>query len=209
MRFIIVPGWNGSDHRHWQSTWQSGWLPTSTRIAPRSWSHPELNDWLRALDVAANSDADDGEDGVLLIAHSVGCYAAAHWLTSERETGPSLTPPQRLPVRGLFLVAPPDSLAPTFPSDLLAPFAKPLANPISVPAVIVASTDDPYCSLGAATHLAEEWQVPIVDVGPAGHINSDSDLGLWPIGQSLLTSFMAGLGTQRPGARKCAGFGGE
>ncbi|TCC49118.1 alpha/beta hydrolase [Kribbella capetownensis] len=197
MRFIIVPGWNGSDHHHWQSAWQSRWLPNATRIAPRSWSHPELNDWLRALDVAANSDADgndDGEKGLLLIAHSVGCYAAVHWLTSEREAGPSLTRPQGPAVRGLFLVAPPDSLAPTFPSDLLGPFAKPPANPISVPAVIVASSDDPYCSLNAATRLAEDWQVPVVDVGPAGHINSDSTLGLWPIGQSLLTSFMAGLG---------------
>jgi len=38
--FIIIPGLNGSDHNHWQSTWESGWLANSTRIAPASWTQP-------------------------------------------------------------------------------------------------------------------------------------------------------------------------
>jgi hypothetical protein len=27
MHIIIIPGLDGSDDRHWQSRWESGWLP--------------------------------------------------------------------------------------------------------------------------------------------------------------------------------------
>ena len=78
MRFIVVPGLDGSDHNHWQSTWESDWLPNATRIAPASWTNPDRDDWTTAIsDAIALAD-----EPVVLIAHSLGCLASAHWLTT-------------------------------------------------------------------------------------------------------------------------------
>jgi predicted alpha/beta hydrolase family esterase len=179
VQYIIVPGWNGSDAAHWQSVWESGWLAGATRIAPASWTHPDRDDWTAAIERSVK----DADDDVLIVAHSLGCFAVAHWLTG--------TPNAR--VRGVFLVAPPDQRAETFPADLLATFVDPAPVPIGLPAVLIASTDDPYCSVEAAARMTAEWQIPLITTGRDGHLNSDSDLGDWPDGQNLLTAFRAGL----------------
>jgi predicted alpha/beta hydrolase family esterase len=192
MHFIIVPGLDGSDRNHWQSAWESDWLPDATRITPASWTHPDRDDWVTAIDRAMDGRSPAGDrppDDVILITHSLGCLAATHWLT----TSPSAT------VRGVFLVAPPDPLGPTFPTALLESFVPFEPAPLDVPAVLVVSEDDPYCTLDAADRLATGWDVPLINAGHHGHLNSDSDLGLWPFGQDLLTSFLAGLGQRIAG----------
>ena len=176
MHFIIIPGLDGSDDNHWQSRWESGWLHGATRIAPASWTHPDLDDWTAAIDSAVRRHPDDD---VVLITHSLGCLAAAHWLTTASHT-----------VRGVFLVAPPDQLAPTFPTALIPAFASIDPAPLGLPAVLIASEDDPYCTVEAADRLATAWAVPLITTGRHGHLNSDSDLGEWPVGRQLLTTFL-------------------
>ncbi|MGW1343790.1 RBBP9/YdeN family alpha/beta hydrolase [Kribbella sp. NPDC002412] len=222
MRFIIVPGLNGSDHNHWQSVWESTWLPGATRIAPASWTTPDLPDWTKAITDALTPEP------TVLIAHSLGCHAAAHYLTEETELSPVAATNPLLPqpdgptrvrpsahlsspadgsppstvrshqsaVRGVFLVAPPDPTAPTFPADLLPTFTDLTPSPLPVPAVLIASDNDPYCTVDAAARLATAWGVPLIVTGSHGHLNSDSNLGSWPQGQQLLTSFLAGLGAR-------------
>jgi predicted alpha/beta hydrolase family esterase len=180
MRFIIVPGLDGSDHNHWQSTWEAGWLPNASRITPASWTNPDRDDWSKAIDDAIGT----ADEPVVLIAHSLGCHAVAHWLSSVGSPA----------VRGAFLVAPPDELAPTFPVDLLPSFTNLDPTPLPVPGVLIASDNDPYCTVDAAGRLGAAWDVPLISTGSHGHLNSDSNLGLWPDGQRLLTSFLAGLG---------------
>jgi predicted alpha/beta hydrolase family esterase len=184
MRFVIVPGLDGSDDRHWQSRWETDWLPSPVRIQPSSWTTPDLDDWSRAITTAVPAEGD-----VVFIAHSLGCLAVAHWLT----TGSPLV----TAVRGAFLVAPPDQLASTFPTTRLPTFASLPASPLGLPGVLVASDNDPYCTVEAATRLATCWEVPLVATGRHGHLNSESDLDVWPSGQRLLTSFLAGLGVSR------------
>lgn len=184
MRFIIVPGLDGSDHNHWQSAWESDWLPTATRIAPASWTNPDRDDWTTAITEAIALD----DEPAVLIAHSLGCLASAHWLTTVGVLDA---------VRCAFLVAPPDQQAPTFPADLLPTFTDLPATRLPVPAVLIASDNDPYCTVDAATRLATAWQIPLITTGPQGHLNSDTNLGLWPHGQQLLTTFLAGLGSPR------------
>lgn len=179
MRFIIVPGLDGSDHMHWQSVWESAWLPGATRIAPASWTTPDLDDWTAAISAAV----DLADEPAVLIAHSLGCHAVAHWLTTVGSPT----------VRGAFLVAPPDQLAPTFPVDRLSTFTDLRATPLPVPAVLIASDNDPYCTVAAAGELAAGWEVPLITTGNDGHLNSDSNLGHWPRGQELFTSYLAGL----------------
>jgi predicted alpha/beta hydrolase family esterase len=184
MTFVIVPGLDGSDENHWQSLWEASWLPSAIRIEPSSWTAPDLFDWSKAITTAVDRAGSD----VVFIAHSLGCLAVAHWLTSVRTKA----------VRGAFLVAPPDQLAPTFPKALLPTFASSPAVPLNLPAVLVASDNDPYCTVQAASRLAEGWATPLITTGPQGHINSDSDLGPWLYGQGLLTAFLTGLGEPFP-----------
>ncbi|MER7245197.1 alpha/beta hydrolase [Kribbella sp. NPDC000426] len=180
MTFIIIPGLDGSDEHHWQSRWESEWLTPTIRIQPASWTSPDLTDWSDAITRAVAQVPDD----ITFITHSLGCHALAHWLTQS--------PPAR--IRGAFLVAPPDPEAPTFPRDRLPTFTSLPTPRLPVPAVLVTSTDDPYCSPAAATRLARSWATPHIALPDLGHINTASNLDLWPAGRDLLTAFTAGLG---------------
>ncbi|MFF0271447.1 RBBP9/YdeN family alpha/beta hydrolase [Kribbella sp. NPDC004536] len=173
MTYIIIPGLDGSDEHHWQSHWETT-LP-AIRIQPTSWTTPDLTDWTNAITRAVNS----APTPITFITHSLGCHAAAHWLTTHPSTS----------VRGAFLVAPPDPTAPTFPTHRLPTFATPPTGPLGIPATLIASTNDPYCTLQAAIHLSKTWQAHLIPLPDLGHINTQSKLGPWPQGHQLLTTF--------------------
>lgn len=176
-RLTIVPGINGSDEAHWQTRWQTR---TDARIRPLSWDEPDLDDWLAALDAAV------GSAETILVAHSLGCLAAAAWLARN---------PGR--VRGVMLVAPPDRFGAAFPAAA-ATFRRVDEAALGVPALVVASTDDPYCTLAAARALATAWGAELVEVGGVGHINTASNLGDWPAGRALLADFLSLLTHEAP-----------
>jgi predicted alpha/beta hydrolase family esterase len=84
-------------------------------------------------------------------------------------------------VRAALLVAPGDaeqeSLRPVLPS--WSPIVR---RPLPFASRLVASGDDPYCTLHRAQGLARDWGSDWVDYGERGHINAQSGLGLWPEG---------------------------
>lgn len=193
MRYLIIPGINGSGPDHWQSLWQNDWGTSAARFVPASWDAPDLDDWCRALDRALNRALDRAADRgrpseTVLIAHSLGCLAAAHWLRRRRPD-----------VRGAFLVAPPDVEGLNFPAAEVSGFPSVTAEPLTVPGLVVTSDDDPYCTPEAAGRLAAAWTAGRVSVGMAGHINAASRLGAWPSGRALLAAFIAGLGLEEGG----------
>ncbi|WP_039792658.1 alpha/beta fold hydrolase, partial [Pseudomonas agarici] len=96
IRYLIVPGWQGSPEDHWQTHWQNS-LPNSARVEQADWLTPRREDWVAALAEAVAAD----HTAVILIAHSLGCIAVAHWARSA---------PLHLlrRVRGALLVAPAD-----------------------------------------------------------------------------------------------------
>jgi predicted alpha/beta hydrolase family esterase len=55
MRYVTIPGIDGSDHEHWQSIWEAEWGQQASRISVSSWSRPELEDWCDAIDRAVAS----------------------------------------------------------------------------------------------------------------------------------------------------------
>jgi predicted alpha/beta hydrolase family esterase len=182
----MIPGINGSGPEHWQTPWERELGDVAARIAPRSWDEPDEADWLEAVARGVDALSGAGEratDRVVLVAHSLGCIAAAGYLTR----GPG---DER--IAGAFLVAPPDLDAPSVPGPAAA-FALP-TDGLPVPGLVVASQDDPYCTPDRAAWMAAGWGTPVVDVGALGHVNDDSGLGDWPAGRRLLTAFVAGLG---------------
>ncbi len=168
-RYVIAPGWHGSGAEHWQTHWERAWGNQAVRVQIESWEHPDLDDYLTSLD-----DAVGAAKHCTIVAHSLGTWAAAEWARTRQPSN----------VR-LLLVAPPDPDAESFPRDEAPTFVLD-ARPIGVPALVVASTDDPYDTEPAARRIAAAWGAPIEVVGAHGHLNSASRLGMWPVGQALL-----------------------
>jgi predicted alpha/beta hydrolase family esterase len=173
--YVIIPGIGGSGEEHWQTLWERQWGAAAIRIAPRSWTQPDLSDWVAAIERAVH-DAEARDREVVLIAHSLGCWAASSWLSGV--TGRRL--------RGALLVAPPDLAGDAFPAEAASSFVGVEARTLPCPSIVVASTNDPYCRLEEAAGLATSWESLLHVVGELGHLNTASNLGRWPLGRELL-----------------------
>ena len=172
LQFFTLPGYTNSGPGHWQSLWERE-DPSITRIQQSDWDHPEVEAWSRAIEEAVLSVTKP----VVLIAHSCGATAVAHWAKRYDSD-----------IAGAFLVAPPDcdrlDLAPAVRDFGPAPLEE-----LPFPAIVVASENDPYCDLDAARLFADAWGASFVSAGRAGHINTESGHGPWPEGQQLLEAF--------------------
>lgn len=113
---------------------------------------------------------------MLLIAHSLGCLVSA-----------GLPVALHTRIAAALLVAPPDVEQPDTPASLLD-FAPAPCRPLPFQSVVVASDNDPYCSLPRAERFARDWSSRLVILPSAGHINADSGLGEWPQGMKLLAA---------------------
>jgi serine hydrolase len=176
--YVIIPGIDGSDERHWQSLWECQWGASAVRITPASWSMPDLQDWVAAVQ-AAYEIASECDGQVALVAHSLGCWAAAQWLERARPDGVTA-----------FFVAPPDTQGPAFPRQAASTFLGLSARPLPCRSLMVAGDDDPYCDATTSASFAHGWQAQQHLVGGHGHINADSGLGDWPAGRELLRTLI-------------------
>jgi uncharacterized protein len=176
---LFLPGRNGSGPQHWQTLWQAR-FPGSLRLQPSDWASPELGDWMSALDRALG----DCPTPPILVAHSMGCLLSVCWV-AERQPNP--------PIRGAFLVAPPNFRRQGF---LSPSFTKVPDVPIACPALVVASSNDPYCAIEVAGQMAGRWQAGFVCVGDRGHISTEPANGVWLEGLHLLEAFASGLGVR-------------
>lgn len=172
-RYLIVPGWSGSGPQHWQTHWERE-LPNASRVEMPDWLAPRRADWVRTLDrtIAAEREAP------ILIAHSLGCIAVAHWAASGTSR-----------IRGALLVAPPDLDRKRCP-ELLRDFAPVPHERLPFRSRVVASDNDPYAELSWAIQTAFDWGSEVTVLESAGHINSDSNLGRWTEGRPLLRDFV-------------------
>lgn len=180
---LIVPGFHGSGPTHWQS-WFEARLPDARRVIGIDWEAPVLARWAGAV-----RDAIDRAPGpVWVVAHSFGCLASVV-AAADR--------PER--VAGLMLVAPADperfSLAGLRDSNA-HPEQESLARwiprtPLGAPSIVVASTNDPWVRLSSAAYWADCWGSRLDQIGPAGHINTDSGHGPWPDGLERLQALQA------------------
>ncbi|MFD2644035.1 alpha/beta hydrolase [Pseudomonas japonica] len=173
IRYLIVPGWQGSPEQHWQSHWHRT-LPNSARVEQADWLTPTRGDWVAALEEAIAADAAP----VILIAHSLGCITVAHWAA---QASPALL--RR--VRGALLVAPADVERPAC-SPALRNFAPIPMNLLPFPSQVVTSDNDPAVSTPRAMQLARAWGAEAGVLGGAGHINVKSGHQRWEQGFAYL-----------------------
>ena len=176
IEILVVPG-NRSGDDHWQTRWRRN-LKTARQVEQANWQHPDRDAWVGTLISTIAKTASDLP--LVLIAHSLGVATVAHAAAEL----PAAT------IAGAFLVAPADvdhsdswPFAEGCGFDVEACGFKPLPKaPMSFPSVVVASSNDPYCSERRARALAEMWGSNFISAGACGHINSASGHGPWPEG---------------------------
>jgi uncharacterized protein len=173
IRYLIVPGWQGSPDDHWQTHWQNS-LPNSARVEQADWLKPRREDWVGELQRSIAADSTP----VILIAHSLGCITVAHWA--------ELAPLQSLrQVRGALLVAPADVERPNC-SPALRNFAPIPGHLLPFPTQVVSSDNDTAVSTQRALELAHDWGAEAGILRGAGHINVKSGHQRWEQGFAYL-----------------------
>ncbi len=188
-RYPDRSGWSSSGADHWQTRWEKN-LKTARRVEQEDWIRPDKDAWVaRIVEAAAQSVRP-----VVLVAHSLGTIAVAH-------AGAKLARLPAPPV-GAFLVAPADvdnagqwpvTAGETFGAGQERGFAPVPRAILPFPSVVVASANDPYCSLERARELAGSWGSAVIESGEVGHINVASGHGPWPDGLLAFGIFLQRL----------------
>jgi len=173
---LLVPGYTNSGLGHWQTLWE-GQMPNARRVEMPNWDHPRRPDWVEALDQAIRRANEEGAPPVL-VGHSLGCIAIAHWALDADQ-----------PIHGALLVAPTDVEASSTPEAIRSFAPVPLFG-LPFPSRVVASSDDPYLTLDRAKAFAQAWGSALSEIGPRGHINTAAGFGEWPRGEALLRELM-------------------
>lgn len=181
---LIVPESPHSGPNHWQTRWERH-RDNCRRLDLGMWDDPHRNTWINKLNLAIYR----AERPVLLVGHGLGALTIAWWAEYERPTAQG-------PVIGALLIAPPDPDRPG-QDPRLAKFAATPREPLPFPAFLVASANDPACSLRSAIQLARDWDCRFAEAGAVGHLDSASKVGDWAVGQRLLGRL---LQEHRPGS---------
>ncbi len=176
---LIVPGWTGSGPDHWQSRWERN-LSTARRIEQDDWDRPVRDDWVARI----LADVAEARRPAVLVAHSCGVAAVVH-------AAPLLGAGA---VAGAYLVAPPDLEGSGLWLETGGGFAPMPLDKLPFASVVVASANDPHCSMERARQFASAWGSTLVEAGEAGHINTASGHGPWPDGLMRFGLFLSRLG---------------
>jgi uncharacterized protein len=166
---LLLPGIGNSGLAHWQSLWQIQ-HPDVTRVMQRDWDRPVCDEWVEALDRAVAQAAGPP----ILVAHSLGCLAVAHWAARSDRT-----------CFAALLVAVPDPSGPAFP-DVAIGFAAVPPALRKHRVTVFSSSDDPYATTSYTEGWVAVWHAEHVRLGERGHINAASGLGDWAEGWAIV-----------------------
>ncbi|MGK3992155.1 RBBP9/YdeN family alpha/beta hydrolase [Sorangium sp. So ce1024] len=178
---VFLAGIGNSGPTHWQSHWFRA-AERAHWVEHADWDNVACATWIAELDAALRSI----KGPKVLIAHSLACLLVAEW--GKQHSDPD--------VLGAFLVSVPDPSGPQFPKEAVG-FGSPLESRLPVPAIMVASANDPYGSLPYAQRVAAHWGIELVNIGEKGHINAKSELGEWKEGKHLFDHFVGSLRNNR------------
>jgi predicted alpha/beta hydrolase family esterase len=145
-------------------------MPCARRVDLGEWERPTRAHWVSRLDAAVAAC----EVEPIIVAHSLGAIVVLWWAALCRGRA-----------HAVLLVAPPDMARLDLPAEV-RPFGAPPASMLRFRAVVAASRTDPYCAIERARVLARDAGAELVDLGDAGHVNTDSGHGPWPAGERML-----------------------
>lgn len=171
--YFIIPGLGNSDENHWQTHFENSG-ENFVRINQKSWDQPDCEDWIQNIE---NAISGHKPSEVVLVAHSLGCTAVAHWA-------------KRFPkaIKGALLVAPSDIDNPVYTFQMTGFTPIPLEK-LLFKSIVVTSSNDVWVSEERARFFAEAWGSEFIEIGEAGHINVAGGYGEWSFGLKLLKQF--------------------
>ncbi len=169
--YLTIPGVTNSSEDHWQSIWERQFPDKFRRIEQDEWDTPVCDDWIERIELEVEKH---GPENVILVAHSLGCSAVAHWAAKFGTK-----------IKGAFLVAPSDCEAETYTFDSKG-FAPMSIEKLPFSSLVIASTNDQYITLERSEYFAAAWGSEFINVGEKGHINAISGFGEWDEGLELL-----------------------
>lgn len=175
---LFVPGKGNSGPGHWQRRWAER-FSTGSVVEQENWSRPDRQQWVGVL----QHEIMMATRPVVLIGHSLGVMTIAHTAALLADTK----------VRGAFLVAPSDPERDRGVARGVKTFAPVPTDPLPFPSMLIASSNDIYCTLERAAEFATAWGSDFHVAGEMGHINADSGHGPWPEGLMMLTRLMQRL----------------
>lgn len=170
MNFLNIPGLYNSAEEHWQSRWEALRPAAFNRVYQQDWERPVKTDWVNTLNDAIKQI----DTPTILVAHSLGCITAVHWAVTHYSPF----------IGGALLVAPAD--VESSEKEYFKTFTPVPVEKLGIPTIVVASMNDPYCSMQRAAKWAAYWGSRFVGVGNKGHINGQSGLADWEDGLALL-----------------------
>ncbi|HSI53411.1 MAG: RBBP9/YdeN family alpha/beta hydrolase [Ramlibacter sp.] len=178
---LIVPGLRDHVAAHWQTLLAAS-LDRVVTVPPMGRLHLSCDMRVRAIERAAQ----EIEGPLVIVAHSGGCIAVAHWARVTQRA-----------VQGALLATPPDFDTPMregYPSidELDAAGWLPVPrSPLPFRSIVACSRNDPLGSVERVSELAAAWGSELVDIGKAGHLNPASGHGDWPMARDFIARLSA------------------
>ncbi len=176
VKFLTVPGLGSSGLTHWQSLWEQKNPEKFKRIEQSNWDLPVRDLWVQKL----AQEVQQLEEPTYLIAHSLGCMAVVHWANQHGSDK----------IKGAFLVAPAD-VERCRRLSFLEGFNPIPKVKLPFESIVIASTNDIYATIERSEEFANAWGSQFVNIGKKGHINANSNIGIWEEGLGLLKNFTA------------------
>jgi len=181
MNYLNIPGLYNSGDLHWQTRWEKLYPANFSRVQQESWDCPSKDAWVSTLD----QEIRKLNVPTILVGHSLGCITAIHWAVEHYSPF----------IKGILLAAPADVESST--KVHLKTFAPVPLQKLPIPAIVVASMNDPYCTIERAARWAAYWGSRFVSIGDRGHINADSNLHDWSEGFVLLQELENTIGVRQ------------
>ncbi len=175
---FILPGWQDSGPRHWQSIWLAKY-PQAIKVVQNDWMYPEKKQWVETFhEYIEKYNSKD----IILVGHSLACAVIAHWSDEYfSHTHANIT--------GALLVSPIDMDAPNFPKEIQG-FSPICLEKLKFRSIVVASESDTWSNIQRTNYFAQCWGAEMINIGKQGHINVDAGFGEWPQGEKILQELM-------------------
>nr|WP_279343610.1 alpha/beta fold hydrolase [Variovorax terrae] len=178
---MVIPGLRDETPGHWQAI-LAGELPNAVSLPALGRTNIDLTARMAQIEAAVRAITGPA----ILVAHSGGAIAAAHWAQRTRST-----------IHGALLATPPlfaGPLGSEFPA--LAEFEREGWAPVPrsrLPfrTIVAASRNDPLGAYEDVCELALAWGARLVDLGASGHLNPASGFGPWPMAAQLIRELVA------------------
>lgn len=172
-KYLILHGYNGSNEGHWQHFLYNDLKNLNKKVYfpqfPNN-SHPNLEKWINYLNKFKNKI----DENTTIIAHSMGVILWLHYISRYNN----------IKAKKIILVAPPSNEF-LLSNENTISFSNfnlngNLLKKISKDNLLIASTNDEYCTETAKEVFVKPLEINYIELPPkAGHINIKSGYGKW------------------------------